>query len=111
MATTISNTGRLSSKDHRTFCLDNPAHKKMFPQEFQDHVIRHGESTTSRTNGGKQLNRSVWFSDKVSVQFVPGMTNRMAIELFYSAEELTKFKDDAVIEESGLLDSVSASAE
>jgi hypothetical protein len=36
----------------------------------------------------------------------------MVFELFYSAEELTKFRDDAVFEESaGLLESVSSSAE
>jgi hypothetical protein len=83
----------------------------MPPQKFtKHHVIRHGESTNRRTNGGK-LNRSVWFSDKVPVQFVPGLTNRMVFEMFYTAVELTKFRDDAVIEESGLLESVSASAE
>jgi hypothetical protein len=121
MPRTISiTTGPLSTKDHHSFRLDldNPVFEKRMlrphQQEIKKHVIRHGESTNAgRTNdgGGGKLKRSVKFSDRVSVQFVPGYTNRMIFELFYSAEELTKFKDEAVIEESGLLESVSASAE
>jgi hypothetical protein len=61
MTTTISSTGRLSSKEeHHTFRLDNPVVYEKMPN--------------SRTTGGK-LDRSVCFSDKVSVEFVPGFTN------------------------------------
>jgi hypothetical protein len=84
----------------------------MPPLQFKGghQIIRRGESTTSSTNGRK-LNRSVWFSDKVSVHFVPVLTNQMVYDLFYSSEQLTKFRNDAILEKSGLLESVSTSAE